>query len=336
VSAAGASPSPSPLGAGDHLRAPRRTGARSRMRTVPGWLLLAGAVLAVFLVLGLLGEALGGGPQGPVSSSYATNATGVAAWSELLRRSGHPVVQLRSSLERARLDPQSTVVLLDPDALLRSEALRLLAFVRGGGRLLAAEPRLAALLPGAPNWDPHAVATRERPPSGGGHTLPGVGEVASASEGEWRGSGSYEAPLRSSAGGALLLVRPLGRGRLELLADASPLQNRLLAVADNAQLGAQLVGGGARRVVFVESVHGFGEARGLAALPARWRLAIAGLALAGLLWIVARGRRLGPPERTLAEPPRRGAYVDALALILRRSGSPQELAAELTRLRDKR
>jgi hypothetical protein len=70
----------------------------------------------------------------------------------------------------------------------------------------------------------------------------------------------------------------------------------------------------------VESVHGYGETTGLAALPARlgWALVLVGAA--ALVLIAARWRRLGPPEpveRPLF-PPRR-AYVDALAATLARS-----------------
>ena len=75
--------------------------------------------------------------------------------------------------------------------------------------------------------------------------------------------------------------------------------------------------------MFVESVHGFGEATGLAALPARWRLALVIGVLAALLWLVSRARRLGPPEEAGENPaPARREHVEALALALRRSRDP--------------
>ena len=103
-----------------------------------------------------------------------------------------------------------------------------------------------------------------------------------------------------------------------LLADASPLQNRLLDEADNAALALALAGSGP--VTFVESVHGYGTATGLAALPARFGWALILLALSGLVLIVARWPRMGPPEPPEEPlfPPRR-AYVDALASTLARS-----------------
>jgi hypothetical protein len=58
----------------------------------------------------------------------------------------------------------------------------------------------------------------------------------------------------------------------------------------------------------------------LSALPLAWKLLLGGLGLAALVYMVARGRRFGPPEqegRSLA-PPRR-EYVDSLAAVVARS-----------------
>jgi hypothetical protein len=317
----------------------RRGGLRRRAGELPAWIFACAGVAAVFVALALLGEALGGGPSGPVSSSYATNSQGLAAWAELLSRSGHTVVQLRTPLQRARLDTADTLVVLDPEALLPSGGRRLLAFVRDGGRLVigGSDPQgtLPAVVPRPPPWSASA-ATSELPRAGAGAAVAGVSEVRTAGEGEWSTSAGYRAPLRSGAGGSVLLERRLGSGTIALLADASPLQNRLLAAADNAQFGLDLSGERARPVVFVESVHGFGERRGLAALPGRWWLAFAVLALAGLLWMLARARRLGAAEHAGAPPPPpRSDYVDAISLLLRRTRRQQDVTAELTRLRDR-
>ncbi|HLM85331.1 MAG TPA: DUF4350 domain-containing protein [Solirubrobacteraceae bacterium] len=313
---------------------------RHRIRATPWWALVGGCLALAFVALALLGEALGPGPIGPASSSYATDARGVAAWAELLSRGGHPVSQLRTALADARLDPADTVVVLDPEALLPAEGARLRAFMRAGGRLVfggsESQSALPALIAHPPPWSASG-ATRELAVAGAGATVAGVGEVRSAGEGEWSVSAGYRAPLRSLASGSLLLERDFGAGTLELLADASPLQNRLLASADDAQLAINLAGERARPVMFVESVHGFGLSRGLAALPGRWRLAFALLALAGLLWVIARGRRLGPAEQERsAEHPPRSAYMEALALLLGRTKDPRKLSSELTRLRDGR
>ena len=152
----------------------------------------------------------------------------------------------------------------------------------------------------------------------------GVRRVRTAGDGRW-------APRRGEkvvAGGegSLLVVVPAGRGRIALLADSSPLQNRLLGEADNAAMALALSGRGP--LTFVESVHGYGPARGLAALPARFGWALIGLALAALVFMFARGRRLGPPEPERRDlPPPRRAYVDALAATMARGRDREEAVA---------
>jgi hypothetical protein len=82
-----------------------------------------------------------------------------------------------------------------------------------------------------------------------------------------------------------------------------------------------VAGGERRTVAFLETVHGYGESTGLAALPARALWVLAGLALAALALVWSMARRLGPPEdeaRMLA-PPRRD-YVEAVAAALAASG----------------
>jgi hypothetical protein len=125
----------------------------------------------------------------------------------------------------------------------------------------------------------------------------------------------------------LLAVASPGRGRLLLLSDASPLQNRLLDEADNAALGLSLAGPQARPVAFVESVHGYGRVSGITAVPNNWLVALALVVWAALVFLVARGRRLGPPEREDRElPPPRRTYVESLAAVLARTKRPGEAA----------
>ena len=117
-----------------------------------------------------------------------------------------------------------------------------------------------------------------------------------------------------------MATRRVGSGTVELLADSSPLQNRLLGSADNAAFGLALAGPPSRPVEFLESYHGYGTGSGLSALPLAWKLLLGGLGLAALVYMVARGRRFGPPEeegRSLA-PPRR-EYVESLAAVVARS-----------------
>ena len=115
-----------------------------------------------------------------------------------------------------------------------------------------------------------------------------------------------------------------------LLADTSPLTNAFLGDADDAALGLAIAGPASRQVVFVESVHGYGRATGLSALPTGWKVALAGLLVAALVLMVARGRRFGPPERADRPlSPARREHVDAVAATLRRTHKPDEAAAPI-------
>ncbi len=305
------------------------------------------AVLAALSLLSAAGNALFPGQHGPPSSSYATSPAGLAAYAELLVRTGHPVTQLRRAPADGRLGPGQTIILLDPDTLLPADGRALAAFVAAGGhlvtggssgdrflarilphppRLVGAAPTTATALgsPGVP--EPAGVAAV---PTGAPETA-GVADVASVGRGGWSPSSlppDLRPALGSPDGPPLLLLGTVGRGRIALLADASPLQNQLLARADDARLGVDLAGAPGRPVTFVESVHGYGPAQGLAALPSRWWWAFAGLSLAAVAWVAARWRRLGPPSVAgRALPPARSAYLDAMATILRRRGEPVEAA----------
>jgi hypothetical protein len=303
------------------------SGARSTWIAVA---MLGGAIVLVNVTLVFVRHYTSD-PGGPTSSSYATAPTGLAAYADLLARDGHRVTQLRDLPARARLDPGSTVVLLDPRDVSRADAHALRRFLDAGGRLVAGgaeEPQwLDAVLSRPPAWSAGGIRVavpRARVPE-----TAGVSRVATAGRGSWASSGEARAALGSERS-ELLLVAPVGRGRIALLADASPLQNRLLAHADDAKLGLSLAGPAARPVAFVESVHGYGRASGLGAIPTSWRFALGGLVLAALVLIWARGRRLGPAEaleRPL--PPPRREYVDAMAALLERSRDPAASIAPL-------
>ncbi|HEY4094775.1 MAG TPA: DUF4350 domain-containing protein [Baekduia sp.] len=120
--------------------------------------------------------------------------------------------------------------------------------------------------------------------------------------------------------------RRIGRGAALLVPAAEPLTNRELATGDNASFAVGLAGAPAQRVAFVETVHGYHETRGLGALPGRVQTCLLLLALAALAYLVARGRRLGPPEALARDlPPPRRAHVEALAAALARTRDRDEL-----------
>ncbi len=291
---------------------PRRPGARLLVVVV--------AFFVVLNVVSLVVSSVRPEPSGKDGSAYATQPRGVAAYAELLRRAGHPVGYLREPLAEARLDPAATIVVLDAD-LERDERAALARFVRAGGRLVAGgEQAGRGVVALAPRWS--STGPRIARPTVPVPETSGVRRVQSAGGG---GFGALRGALPALGDDpALLAVARSGSGRALLLADSSPLQNRLLGRADNAALGLALVGSPQRPVTFVESVHGFGHETGLAALPARWQLGLAVAVLAALLLLLSRARRLGAAEQPAGEPtPARREHVEALAIALWRAREPQ-------------
>lgn len=140
-----------------------------------------------------------------------------------------------------------------------------------------------------------------------------------------------DASLPRRAGGTAPVTRRIGRGAAILVPDAEPLRNRSLADAAHAAEALAIAGPPARPVAFVESVHGYREQAGLAALPDRLQTSLLLLLAAALVFLLARGRRLGPPEeQARALPPPRRAHVEALAAALARTRDRDTLTPKPT------
>lgn len=270
---------------------------------------IAAAILAVNVLLGVLSTLTGGTPGGPRSSSYATSSAGIAAYAELLGRAGHPIDQARSLPRDTAPSSAATVFLLDPPGVAPADLRALAAFVRGGGWLVAS---------GLYSDELQELGVGSLSRESGSHSARAGGLSLETNGATWRAHG--------------FLVRArLGKGVVELLPNASPLQNQLLANADNAAFGLKLAGPRARPVEFLETYHGYGQSAGLSALPFAWKFLLGGLALAALVWLVARGRRFGPPQAEVRElPPPRREYVDSLARVLQR-GRRRDAAVEPVR-----
>jgi hypothetical protein len=304
---------------------------RRRLRAMPaGWrvALVFLAIVVALNVVAAIGNRLAPQPTGPPYSSYSTTRDGTAALAELLARQGHPVSRLRGSLSGAEPDPAATVFLLGADRLSGRESNALGDFLRRGGRLVAGGPDphwLDGAVGHIPAWSGrHGATLRPLVPA---PETSAVGVVRADGSGSWE-PGGRGLPLLGGDRGPVLIRRGVGAGRALLLADVSPLQNHAIDQADNAALALGLAGERGRKVIFVEGVHGFGETRGLGALPSDWKWALGGLGLAGLVLMWAIGRRFGPPEddRRPLPPPRR-RFVEAQALTLARTRDPAEAVA---------
>lgn len=286
---------------------------------------LIAAALALNLAGFVIDDLMRGRREGPPSSSFATDATGLAAYVELLDRNGYEVDLSGDPPSAADLDSGWTVFVLDPPEIPAAEVAALRRFVSSGGRLVVggSSEEWAGLIDHLPEWAQSSSAGVLRP------VVPvpeveGVDTAVAGGDAVWIDPAGTLPALGDPATPVLSVASP-DDGRVAFLADASPLQNRWLPRADNAALGLSLAGDPERPVVFIESFHGYAEATGFGAIPLRWRWALALLAVAGAAWMAAHARRLGPPDRVdRALPPARRRFVDALGATLSRTPHKHE------------
>ena len=158
--------------------------------------------------------------------------------------------------------------------------------------------------------------------------------------GELTELGDADAILGSSGAGlgadgaVFAAAQDAGDGRVVVLGDVSPLQNRALDQADNAAFALALAGAGGPPGRVPRDRARLRRAPAWRRCPrsAKAGLALLALALAAFAW--SKARRIGPVERGEDEelPPARAAYVDALAATLERTRRPdavgERLAAE--------
>lgn len=294
--------------------------------------LAAMVVAGVLLVAGLVQSASQPTPtDGPAGSSFATNGEGTAALVDLLEANGYDVVRERRPLAEVPPGPGDTVVVVN-GPLPAEDETAVAEHVAEGGRLVAVGfTFLDFIVDVAPT-----EFTRTQEPASGLLPVNGFGELARVdADWVWLDAGSL-LPVVGNNDGTMVGVESVEKGTVVAIAHSSVVANRGLASGDNALLALLAVGERGATVRFIEYIHGFTQPTGLAALPARWKQGLLVLALAGVVWLLARSRRLGPPEaavRALAPP--RSAYVDSLARTLESSRDPEAAApldAALTRI----
>ena len=293
-------------------------------RTVAVVVSIALALEVGFVVVTLLRRP----PRGPASSSYAAGHHGARAYARLLERGGHEVRRQRVPVDVERPDPSDTVIVLGGDRPEPAEVRALATFVEHGGRLVVAgdektdqwvRPLVGSLQRGAPLLACRPLATVPE--------TAGVAYVESSGRQGYAYTGRA-VPVLGCNGTTLAAVAALGSGRVVVVSDEAVFQNYLLGARENAAFAVAAAGGVQRDVVFLEHLHGFGAPSGLAALPARWQLAVAVLLLAGLLGLLAR-RQVGATAAATAVDHPRSAHADAVAERL--AAAPRHEAATAVR-----
>jgi hypothetical protein len=282
---------------------------------------LVGGALVVALLAGI-GDGTNARP--PATSSDDTGGGGLSAWRELLDDAGYEVDAAEEPPSAEGLDPAATAVLLDPGTLADREAEALAEHLAAGGRLVIGgevDGETIERVAGSPMSRTTAGTATTAVPLAPAREVAGVASVAASGTTRFEATGGA-LPILGVDSSVLAALAGEGSGEVVVLADATPLQNDRLALADNALFALRLAGAPERPVTFVESVEAV-HASGLAALPGSWRWTFLGLLAAALTLIAARVRRFGPPDppgRELA--PSRREYLDAVAASLARTRDP--------------
>ncbi len=277
------------------------------------------SAIGVFVLLQLV-AAGGGDPDGrsaPPGSSYSTNGDGVKAFRQLLEVNDYDVSITRVGFAESTPDPATTVVVIGGEPLPQPDGEALRDFVVAGGRLVVAAQPLETLL--GIDLDTAPAGTGSLGPSIPYPTISSIERISVPDETVYAEAGPLLAiigPIDSPAVGTV----DVEAGSIWAIADASILSNDALDMADNAALALILAGPPTRPVIVAEYNHGYEPITGLASIPGRWRVALWMSAIAGVVWMVSRGRRLGPPaEQSRPLPPPRSAYVSAMAINLART-----------------
>lgn len=150
---------------------------------------------------------------------------------------------------------------------------------------------------------------------------------------------------------ALVVSRPLGAGTIIRVGEFEPFVNQVIDELDNGALAARLVRmGAAPAVAFLQNPDpaivaggggpvnedgtpvGQGDATLLDLIPRRVLALILGLAASLLLYVLARGRRLGEPvEEPLPIELPSSSYTEAVGRLYERAADPRGRSASILR-----
>lgn len=287
-------------------------------------------IIGLFLLLAAVavaGSTRGAG-RGQLNPDAADDS-GSRAIAQLLRADGVPVDVVRRAAEVAMVGPDSTVLVPFPERLAPAQ----LQAVRESGAdvvLVAPGPEVAAEL--APGVEITALGSPVDvlDPA---CDLPAAARAGPAELGGelYRGGGALTC-YGGAAGAALARVTGAGRS-VTLLGAPDVLTNARLAEEGNAALALGLLGGQPRLVWFMAVPEGppVGDERSLFDLAdPGWGWGAAQLAVAALLAILWRARRLGP---VVAEPlpvvVRAAEAVEGRARLYRRATASAHAAQTL-------
>jgi hypothetical protein len=204
-------------------------------------------------------------------------------------------------------DPEGGTFFLAHDLRTPRQAGQVLDWVRGGGRLVVADPASAILARAGMRPSPRPVAgfvpeQRLRPACVSPVTVGVERIVAGALDGLFRPAAGLGCFPRD--GGAYLVTRAHGTGTIVALGGITPLTNEFLDDEDDVALAWNLLGSGGPVVFGSAGPPGAAASEGLwGLLPDAARAVVLQLAGTAVLFALARGRRFGRPiEEAVPSP----------------------------------
>jgi len=272
-------------------------------------LTVAGVMLVLIVIAAILKPQTDPDDPRPTTTNNAPNGAKAAyltltAMGRNVSRWNKPLAEFNGEMTGAQAQ-RTTLVLANPEydatelPVLRTELKR---FLNRGGRILAAGPGSATLLPGG---DVERAGLLQggichTTPEGPG-PLARSGSVEMAEQGRWA-NGSARVEVAQRCGSEAVVVRyAVGKGEVIWWSSAWPMENHELSHDADLRLLLASLGDG-RDVIFDESLHGAEKtywdiARGL---PLRW-LALQGTLLFALL-LFSFSRRRGPLRAPVTMP----------------------------------
>jgi hypothetical protein len=263
-------------------------------------------------------------------SVYGTDSAGLSVYFRYLDKLGYSPAALKSM---DSLPSGATIIAAGPfeNPPTRSDARALVAWARGGGRLVLAGEDGAVILRGSglgggpSTGDPTTGLSPDQP----GHLAAGVSGIEPGVSRILTSDPGWVAVYRDGKGAAVLSAK-FGEGEVVWLADTHPISNGGIGAADDAAFAVALAVAG-RPVYFDEYHHGFtDDATVWDRLGYGGQAATVLLAVGLLLLMVATARRIGPAIEEIEVPQARtGAYIGQLAELYRKAGARADALASL-------
>jgi hypothetical protein len=263
-------------------------------------------------------------------SVYGTDSAGLSVYFRYLDELGYAPTTLKTM---EQLPAKATIIAAGPfeNPPTPAEGRALVAWVRGGGRLVLAGTDGATILRGSGlGGSPSAGdSTDGLPPDQPGALSRGVSTMKPGTSRVLSSDPGWVDEYRDGKGAAMLSAA-LGEGEVVWLADTYAISNGGIGAADDAALAVAMAVAG-RPIYFDEYHHGFSDdATVWDRLGYGGQAATVLLLVALVLLFVATARRTGPAiaEVDVAQA-RTGAYIGQLAELYRKAGARADALSSL-------